>query len=203
MVGIVTSAPSVIGFTQGGHGHGCGYGQNYGFGQNYGYQFNAGISDKDQMFASSIDAGEHTRDLLRAISDSITATEKTGAATALAAEKIGAAGILESAKNASALHVQIANNAAASAAIAASNQQAAMMYANTNASTGILLATQNQAALAAQLAECCCTLSKEVADVKATILSVDAARIRDDLNECRAELLAAKYARGNHGGGNN
>lgn len=193
MIDIVTSMPSVVGFTRGhGHGHDGGHGAT----QSCGYQFNTGINDKDQMFASSIDAGERTRDVLRAIADSITATEKTGAATALAAEKIGAAGILESAKNAAALHVQIANVAAASSAIAASNQQAAMMYANTNASASILLATQNQASLAAQLAECCCTLSKEVADIKATILSVDAARIRDDLNECRAELLAAKYARG-------
>jgi hypothetical protein len=190
MTEFVTGTPSVVGFTSG-HGH------DY----NRGYHFNPGISDKDQQFAASIDAGERTRDVLNAIGDSITATEKTGAATALAAEKIGAAGILETAKTTSALHVQIANAAAASAAMMAQNQQAAMMYANTNASAGILFASQNQATLAAQLAECCCTLSKEIADIKSTILSVDASRIRDDLNEARAELLAAKYATGGHGGG--
>jgi hypothetical protein len=199
MTEIVTGTPAIVGFTSGN--------------DRYGYRDNCGISDKDQMFARSIDAGEQTRDLLSAIADSMTATEKVGAAAVLAtekvgaaaeltAEKIGAAGILESAKNSSALHIQIANAAAASAAIAAQNQQAAMMYANTNASAGILFASQNQATLAAQLAECCCTLSKEIADIKSTILSVDASRIRDDLNEARAELLAAKYARGGNGNGN-
>jgi hypothetical protein len=195
MTDIVTGMPAAIGYVNGQHGHGCG---NFG---NYGFNFNQGISDKDQMFAMSIDAGEHTRDLLEGIASTITATEKTGAASVLATEKIGAAAILESSKNTSALHVQIANAASASAATAASNQQAAMMYANSNASAGILFAAQNQASLAAQLAECCCDLSKEIADIKATILSVDASRIRDDLNEARSELLAIRYARGGHGGG--
>jgi hypothetical protein len=40
---------------------------------------------------------------------------------------------------------------------------------------------------------------KEVADVKATVLSVDAHRIRDDLAQCRAELLAARSHGGGHG----
>lgn len=193
MVDIVTGTPSVVGFTNGHHG-------NHG---NYGYAFNAGVSDKDQMFAQSVDAGEQTRDLLAAIAASVSATEKVGAANSVAiekigaaaeltAEKVGAAGILESAKNASALHIQIANAASASAAIAAANQQAAMMYANTNASAGILFASQNQASLAAQLAECCCDIKKDIAGVTATILSIDANRIRDELQQCRAELIAAR-----------
>jgi hypothetical protein len=170
MSDFVTGTPSIVGFTSG-------YGHN-----DYGRWYQ-GISDKDQQFATSIDAGERTRDVLGAIADSVVATEK-----------IGAAGILEAAKNGAALHVQLANVAAASAAQAAANQQAAMMYANTNAST-----------LAAQLAECCCDIKKDIADIKATILAVDAHRIRDDLNEARAELLAIRTrghgGNGGHGGG--
>ena len=168
MSDFVTGTPSVVGFTNG-YGH---------HDQGRWYQ---GISDKDQMFAAFIDAGERTRDVLGAISDSVVATEK-----------IGAASILEAAKNGAALHVQLANVSAAAAATAASNQQAAMMYANTNAST-----------LAAQLAECCCDIKKDIADIKATILAVDAHRIRDDLGEARAELLALRFASSGHGGGGN
>jgi hypothetical protein len=163
MSDFVTGTPSVVGFTNH-HDNGRWY---------------QGISDKDQLFAAVIDAGERTRDVLGAIGDSVVATEK-----------IGAAGILEAAKNGAALHVQLANVSAAAAATAASNQQAAMMYANTNAST-----------LAAQLAECCCDIKKDIADIKATILAVDAHRIRDDLGEARAELLALRFASGGHGHG--
>jgi hypothetical protein len=153
MSDFVTGTPSVVGFTSGHNDHGFQYGFNY------------GISDKDQQFATSIDAGERTRDVLSHIYDSIVATEKTGAAS-----------VLEAAKNGSALHIQIANTAAAAAAQAAANQQAAMMYANTNTST-----------LAAQIAECCC-------ETKELIRSIDAQRIRDDLAEARAELLALRTA---------
>jgi hypothetical protein len=38
---------------------------------------------------------------------------------------------------------------------------------------------------------------REVAEVKATVLAVDANRIRDDLAQCRAELLAARGGNGN------
>lgn len=181
MADIITGMPAAVGYINGNHG-------------DRGYSYGYGISDKDQMFAASIDAGERTRDILSAIADSVVAIEKNGAANSLATEKVGAAAILENAKNASALHIQIANAASASAAIAAANQQAAMMYANTNASAAILFASQNQATLAAQLAECCCEIKKDIAGVTATILAVDAHRIRDDLNEARAELLALRVA---------
>ena len=175
MSDMVTGTPAIVGFTNGYRDHG---------------QWYQGISDKDQLFAATIDAGERTRDILGAITDSVVATEKIGAANALATEKVGAAAVLEASKNGAALHVQIANTAAAAAATAAANQQAAMMYANTNAST-----------LAAQLAECCCDIKKEIADIKATILAVDAHRIRDDLGEARAELLALRISAQGHGGG--
>jgi hypothetical protein len=168
MSDFVTGTPSVVGFTNGHNDHGFQYGFNY------------GISDKDQQFATSIDAGERTRDILSHIYDSIVTTEKTGAA-----------GILEAAKNGAALQVQIAASSAAFGQQAAANQQASMMYANTNAST-----------LAAQLAECCCDIKKDIADIKATILAVDAHRIRDDLGEARAELLALRFAHTGNGNGN-
>jgi hypothetical protein len=144
MSDIVTGTPAVVGFTNG-------YGNHHG-------HHNYGISNKDQLFATSIDAGERTRDVLSAIYNSIVATEKTGAANQITSEKIGAA--------------------------------------NT-------LATQlGFKDLAMQLAECCCDVKKEVADVKATVLAVDAHRIRDDLAEARAELLALRVrGGGGHGGG--
>lgn len=141
---MVTGTPSIVGFTNGYDNHG----------------YNYGISDKDQQFASAIDAGERTRDIMSSIYASIVATEKTGAAS-----------VLESAKNSAALHVQIANNAAAAAATAAANQQAAMMYANTNAST-----------LAAQIAECCC-------ETKELIRSIESERVRDQLALLQTQFM--------------
>jgi hypothetical protein len=187
---IVTGTPAVVGFT---NGH-----------DNHGYYMNPGISDKDQMFAANIDGNEQTRDLLEAIAATSVAVEKTGAAgvlatyvasaaNSLATEKIGAANILESAKNAAALHLQIAlaaaaseaqadRNAAASFALAANNQQAAMMYANSNASAAILFAAQNQAALAKQLAECCC-------EQKALVLAIDAQNVRDQYAMLQTQFM--------------
>ena len=183
MSDIVTGMPAAIGFVNGHHG-------NHGYNQGtYGYAFNPGISDKDQMFAQSIDAGERTRDILGAIADSITATEKTGAASVLATEKIGAAAELTAEK---------IGSAGVLATHTASSQQLLAMHNLAHVNTLAIQLGFKDAAM--QLAECCCDIKKEVADVKATILSVDAHRIRDDLSEARAELLAAKYARGNgHG----
>lgn len=130
--------------------------------------YNHGVSDKDNMTSWGIDAGERTRDILRHVYDSIVATEKNGAANQLATEKVGAAAVITAEK-------------IGAAAVLASEKIGA---ANT-------LAVQlgfKDAAL--QLAECCCEIRKEVADVKATVLAVDANRIRDDLAQCRAELLA-------------
>lgn len=187
---IVTGTPAVVGFTNGNNHHG--------------YQYQLGLTDKDQMFAMNIDAGEQTRDLLAAVAITSVAVEKTGAAgvlatsvasaaTSLAVEKIGAAGVLESAKNAAALHLQIAlaaaaaeasadRNVAALAAQAAANQQASMMYANSNASAAVLLATQNAAAIAAQLAECCC-------EQKALVLAIDAQNVRDNLAMLQIQFM--------------
>jgi hypothetical protein len=114
--------PAAIGYINGHHGHSGNYG-NYG---NYGYAFNQGISDKDQMFAQTIDAGERTRDVLGAIADSITATEKTGAASVLATEKIGAAAELTAEKIGSA-GVLATHNASAQQLLAMHN----LAHANT------------------------------------------------------------------------
>jgi hypothetical protein len=180
MSDIVTGMPAAIGYTNGHHNNG-----------NYGYAYNHGISDKDQMFAANIDAGERTRDILGAIASSITATEKTGAASVLATEKIGAAAELT------------AEKIGAAGVLATHNASSAQLLAMHNLAHANTLAMQlgfKDAAM--QLAECCCDIKKDIADVKATILAVDAHRIRDDLNEARAELLAAKYARGGNGNGN-
>jgi hypothetical protein len=176
MSDIVTGMPAAIGYTNGCHGQ---YGYN---------QRDCGISDKDQMFAQSIDAGERTRDILASIAASIVTTEKTGAANSLAAEKIGAAAEL-TAEKIGAAGVLATHNA--------SHNQLIAMHTLAHANTLAVQLGFKDAAL--QLAECCCDIKKEVADVKATVLAVDANRIRDDLQECRAELLAAKYARGGNG----
>ena len=171
MTDIVTGMPSAIGYINGHHGH---------------HQRDCGISDKDQMFAQSIDAGERTRDVLAAIASQIVATEKTGAASVLATEKIGAAMELTAEKIGSA-GVLATHNASQQSLIAMHN----LAHANTLA---VQLGFKDAAK---QLADCCCEIKKEVAGVKATVLEVDANRIRDDLAQCRAELLAART----HGGG--
>lgn len=175
MTDIITGMPAAVGYINGSHST-----------PYHGYGYNKGISDKDQMFAQIIDAGERTRDILGAIADSIVATEKNGAANSLATEKVGAAAELTAEKIGSA-GILATHTASQQALLAMHN----LAHSNT-------LAVQlgfKDAAL--QLAECCCDIKKEVADVKATVLSVDANRIRDDLAQCRAELLAAR----NHGGG--
>lgn len=150
---IVTGTQAVLGFTNGHHDH-------------------RGISDKDQMSAYNVDAGERTRDVLKAIYDSVIATEKNGAATSLAVEKVGAAAVLTAEKIGAA-------NVLATEKIGAANTLAVQLGFK-------------DAAL--QLAECCCEIKEEIADVKATILSVDANRIRDNLVQCQAELLALRTA---------
>jgi len=151
MTDIVTGTPAIVGFTNGHHG-------------------DHGVSDKDQMFANNIDAGERTRDVLAAIYASVVATEKVGAANSLAVEKVGAAANLTAEKiGAAALLATEKIGAANTLAVQLGFKDAAM-----------------------QLAECCCEIRREVADVKATVLSVDAHRIRDDLAQCRAELLASR-----------
>ena len=163
MTEIVTGTPAVVGFTNG-----------------YGDNLCCGISDKDQQFASSIDAGERTRDMLHAIRDTVVSVEKNGAANSLATEKIGAAMELTAEKIGS----------AAVLATTTAHHAISMQLCNT------------EAKMAAQLAECCCEIRKEVAEVKATVLEVDAHRIRDDLAQTRAELLALRSSTSGHGCGN-
>jgi hypothetical protein len=166
MAEIVTGTPSIVGFTNG-----------Y---DDRGHHHHYGISDKDQQFAASIDAGERTRDVIDAVYNSIVATEKTGAASVLASEKIGAAAEL------TAERIGMAN----------------LLAINTTSAQNSLATQLGFKDAAMQLAECCCDIKKEIADVKATILSVDAHRIRDDLAEARAELLAIRFARTGNGNGN-
>ena len=177
MSDIVTGMPAAIGYVNGCHGHRGGYGYQ---------QRDCGISDKDQMFAQSIDAGERTRDVLAAIASSIVATEKTGAANSLATEKVGAAAEL-TAEKIGAAGVLATHNA--------SSQQLLAMHNLAHANTLAVQLGFKDAAI--QLANCCCDIKKEVADVKATVLAVDANRIRDDLQQCRTELLLQRT----HGGG--
>lgn len=163
---LVTDSKCLVGFTNGHHNDRGGYWQ-----QAY------GVSDKDQGFASTVDAGERTRDILSAIATGLVTTEKTGAANSLATEKIGAAAVIETVRSTQLLQVQ-----------AERIQQAGLL-----ALSDVRLEQQKQACeLERKLAEYCCKLEEKIAGVTATILFVDAQRIRDDLAEARAELLALR-----------
>lgn len=175
MAEIVTGTPAVVGFTN----------------DRDGRNRNRGISDKDQMFASNIDAGERTRDVLHAIGDAAVAVEKNGAANSLATEKIGAANALA-----------IEKIGAAAVLTAEKIGTAAVLATETQSHALALQMCDLKATLAKELADCCCEVRRDVADVKATVLSVDANRIRDDLAESRAELLALRYAGNGNGNGN-
>ena len=191
------------------------------------------MSDKDQGYASTVDAGERTRDVLSAIYGSVVATEKvgaaavvatekTGAASVLATEKIGAGGILATEKTGAAglvetirstqlLQVQgernFANTALQAERIRTELAAQAERYqiANTMAMSDMRLEQQKQSCeVLAAIAKCCCEDEKRAADLKATILAAEANRVRDDLAQCRAELLAFRASgNGNGNNGNN
>lgn len=131
-----------------------------------------GVADKDMIYAQTIDAGERTRDILASIASGLTTTEKVGAANQLATEKVGAAAVITAEKIGAAAVL-------ATEKIGAANNLAVQLGFKD---------------MALQMAECCCDIKKEIADVKATVLAVDANRIRDDLAQCRAELLARRTA---------
>lgn len=182
---IVTGTPSIVGFTSGNH-------HDY-----HGYRGNYGINTKDQMFASSIDAGERTRDVLHAIRDTSVAIEKTGAANSLATEKVGAGAILATEKIGAA--AMLAAEKIGTASVMATHDQAHLIA---------LQVCDVKSSLLLELEKCCCEMGKQVADVKATVLSVDANRIRDDLAQTRAELLSLRSCCSNgnghgNGSGNN
>ncbi len=144
MTEIVTGTPAVVGFTSG---------DRHGYGDH-------GWTGKDAMFASSIDAGERTRDvlfgqrfegsnLLTAIVANGVAIERNGRSAELATEKIGAANILEASRNAAAINLAIEKTSAAS-----------ILEASKNAAAAQLFAAQNHAAALAQAAACCCELKE-------------------------------------------
>lgn len=198
MVDMVTATPSIVGFTNGHNGYN-------------GYDYKHGISDKDQMFAQSIDAGERTRDILAAIANGITAVEKTGAANSLATEKVGAANLLATEKVGAAAVITAEKIGAANLLASEKIGAAAILATEKTAAAAILAAEKTAAAnmlamqlgfkdAAMQLAECCCDIKKDIAGINATILSVDAGRIRDALAQSQAELMAIKYRNGNGNG---
>ena len=170
----VTGTGSIVGFAHGGH-HG---------------DYRRGISDKDQGYAAVIEAGERTRDLLHGqrFSDNVNgaghsatqiAVEKIGAAGILASEKIGAAAVLATEKTTAELRVQAERIRADQAA-----QAERINLAQTMALSDMRLEQQKQScAIEAKIADCCCKL-------EARMLEIDAHRVRDDLHQARAELLA-------------
>lgn len=127
------------------------------------------------------------------------ATEKVGAAAALATEKIGAANQLAIEKTAAASQLVTekigAANLLANEKTAAANQLAIQQ----NFASLQLQACEDKAQVLAKLAECCCELKEGQANTNALILKTDADRIRDELQQCRNELLASSL-RGNGNG---
>jgi hypothetical protein len=179
----ITATSSIAGFASGGSDH----------------YFNYGISDKDQGYQATVDAGERTRDILggQRISDGVNYHGHT--ATQVAVEKTGAANVLAAYQTTGLLQVQAERIRAESAlqmerARTELSEQASRYHiANTMAMSDMRLEQQKQACeIEAKIAACCC-------DIKETVRQIESDRIRDDLAQCRAELLAS--ARG-HGSGN-
>lgn len=163
----VVGTASVVGFSHGNNG-------------SYNYR-DYGISDKDQGYAAVVDAGERTRDVLHGqrFSDKIS-TDGFSAAS-IAVEKTGAASVLATEKNTAELRVQAERVRADQAA-----QAERLHLAQTLALSDMRLEQQKQACeLEAKLAACCCKL-------EAQMLAIESNRVRDDLAQCRAELLALK-----------
>lgn len=142
-----------------------------GYGDHYNH-YNQGWNGKDTIRFEA----EHLRD---AICSNAVAIEKTGAANSLATEKIGAAMGLAVEK------VGAANTIAT----------------NSAAHSAALQMCELKTTLLNEMKDCCCEIRKEVADVKATVLEVDARNVRDDLAATRAELLALRTADRGHGEG--
>lgn len=116
------------------------------------------------------------------------ATEKTAAAVNLAVEKVGAAGQLATEKIGAAINLTIEKTAAATN----------LTVEKTSAAIQ-LEALRNRSDVLAAIAACCCELKEGQAATNALILSVDANRVRDDLNQARQELLLLKVGGGNPG----
>ena len=168
----VTGTGSIVGFAHGGH-HG-----------DYRRDDCCGISDKDQGYAAVIDAGERTRDVLHGQRFSDNVNGSGHSATQIAVEKIGAASVLATEKNTAELRVQAERIRADQAA-----QAERINLAQTMALSDMRLEQQKQAcAIEKSIADCCCKL-------EARMLEIDAHRVRDDLHQARAELLA--LAKGN------
>lgn len=143
-----------------------------------------GLTDKDQGYHASIDAGERTRDILHGQRFSDSGNWSAHSATQIAVEKIGAAAVLVAEKNTAELRVQAERIRADQA-----SQAERINLAQALALSDMRLEQQKQAcSIEAKLAECCCKL-------EARMLEIDANRVRDDLAEARAELLAMR--RGN------
>ena len=114
------------------------------------------------------------------------------AASELATEKVGAAAVIATERNATVLQVQ-AERIRADAALQAERVRAELSAQNERYQIANTLAlsdfrreaTKDHCETLAKLAECCC-------DLKATIKEVESNRIRDDLAQCRAELLASR-----------
>lgn len=166
----VTGTGSIVGFTNPGYNH---HYDRYGD--------HCGISDKDQGYQAVVDAGERTRDVLhgqrfsdnvsaRQHSETRVAIERTGAAGELATEKVGAAALLAGERNTSDLRMQAERN----------------NLAQTQAMSDMRLEQQKQACeIQAKIDACCCRLEARMSEIESN-------RIRDDLAQCRAELLAAQ-----------
>lgn len=222
MVDPIHGTESIVGFSHGhnGHGHDGLSGKDASFLTG---QFNqnavADVGHSAQVSAGFQQANSDRFGyaLLHAIEsngrENHVATEKTGAATALAVEKIGAAGIVEIVRSSAGTNVAIekttaATNLAIEKTSAALNLAIEKTAAATNlaiektAAASQLEALRNRSDVLAAIAACCCELKEGQANTNALILSTDASRVKDDLAQCRAELLARQFA-GNGNGNNN
>lgn len=134
------------------------------------------------------EAQENYARLQKQVSDNNTATALGFKDAQALAYQVEGRALLEAAKNANALGVQ-----------ADKLWYQTNLQAQTNAAAAVLLATQNQAAILAAQAECCCELKEkitaEAVETRALINTIESNRIRDELASCKAQN-AAYFARG-------
>jgi len=141
------------------------------------------------VYHGSEEAQENFASLQKQVSDSATSTVVGFKDAQALAYQVEGRALLEAAKNFNALGVQ-----------ADKLWYQTNLQAQTNASAAVLLATQNQAAILAAQAECCCELKEkitaEAVETRALINTIESNRIRDELAACKAQN-AAYFARGN------
>lgn len=208
MVEPVTGTGSIVGFTHGYNGYG--YNNHHVDGlEGKDASFLVGNHTQDRITSAHHDTNNNMRfneanldrahhSLREAIEkngqDNHVAIEKVGAANQLATEKVGAASQLVTEKTAAANQLVVEKIGAANL-LAVEKIGHANQLAVQKSFEGIQFeALRNRCDILTKLAECCCEIKEGQAATNALIRETESNRIKDDLAQCRAELLARTVA---------